>query len=223
MWFGQSAPLIKGVNVTLLIKGVWVVREKGQMKKETHTILFKIIKKEVGQQVLNPTPLNPTPATCHKRKTEVALQHSESCTTETALHHSLLAWPPLQSLAVKKNFFCASFGRWKTFKIWWKMGGENFLVGLRGAKKFSIAFRIVFRILFRVFQTVFRIDLKSFRGQIRSARVPPLFAFLQCECHFYQNLRCNNRKTALQHWKSCVAGKLRFPAAFLLRISGSHV
>ena len=53
------------------------------------------------------------------------------------------------------------------------MGGEKYLVGLRGAKNFSIAFRIVFRILFRVFQTVFRIDLKIFRGQIRSARVPP--------------------------------------------------
>ena len=53
------------------------------------------------------------------------------------------------------------------------MGGEKFLVGLRGAKNVSNAFRIVFRILFRVFQTVFRIDLKMFRGQIRSARVPP--------------------------------------------------
>ena len=37
------------------------------------------------------------------------------------------------------------------------MGGEKFLVGLRGAKKFSVAFRIVFRVLFRVFQTVFRV------------------------------------------------------------------
>ena len=46
------------------------------------------------------------------------------------------------------------------------MGGEKLLVGLRGAKFFSIAFRIVFRILFRVFQTVFRIDLKSFSGAI---------------------------------------------------------
>ena len=53
------------------------------------------------------------------------------------------------------------------------MGGEKLLVGLRGPKNFSIAFRIVFRILFRVFQTVFRIDLNIFRGQIRSARVPP--------------------------------------------------
>ena len=53
------------------------------------------------------------------------------------------------------------------------MGGEKFLVGLRGAKKCSNAFRIVFRILFRVFQTVFRIDLKVFRGQFRSADMPP--------------------------------------------------
>ena len=28
-----------------------------------------------------------------------------------------LAWLPLQSLAVKKSFFFANFGRWKTFKI----------------------------------------------------------------------------------------------------------
>ena len=53
------------------------------------------------------------------------------------------------------------------------MSGEKFLVGLRGAKIFSIAFRIGFRIHFRVFQTVFRIDLKFFRGQFRSAGVPP--------------------------------------------------
>ena len=53
------------------------------------------------------------------------------------------------------------------------MGGEKFLVGLRGLNIFPIEFRIVFRILFRVFQTVFRIDLKIFRGQFRSARVPP--------------------------------------------------
>ena len=45
------------------------------------------------------------------------------------------------------------------------MGGETFLVGLRGAKLFSIAFQIVSRILFRVFQTVFRIDLKFFGGK----------------------------------------------------------
>ena len=44
------------------------------------------------------------------------------------------------------------------------MGGEKFLVGLRGAKNFSIAFRIVFRILFRVFQTVFSYRFKKFSG-----------------------------------------------------------
>ena len=33
-------------------------------------------------------------------------------------------------------------------------------------------------------------------------------------------LRCSKRKTALQHWKSCVARKRRFPAAFV-QISGA--
>ena len=53
------------------------------------------------------------------------------------------------------------------------MGGEKCLGGLRGAKNFSVAFRIVFRVLVRVFQTVFRVKLKFFRGQFRSAGVPP--------------------------------------------------
>ena len=87
------------------------------------------------QQVLNPTPLNPAPVTCHKWKTEVALQFSESCAAETIPQHSL---------------FCSA-------------------------------------------------DLV-----------------------FYQKLRCNKRKTALQHWISCITGKWRFPAAFL-RISNSHI
>ena len=51
--------------------------------------------------------------------------------------------------------------------------GEKVLGGLRGAKTFSNTFRIVFRIFFRVFQTVFRINLKVFRGQFRSADMPP--------------------------------------------------
>ena len=51
--------------------------------------------------------------------------------------------------------------------------GEIFLSGLRGAKEFSNTFRIVFRVFFRVFQTAFRIDLKVFRGQFRSADMPP--------------------------------------------------
>ena len=91
--------------------------------------------------------------------------------------------PPAEPRGEKKLFFCANFGRWKTFKIWWKMGGEKFLVGLRGAQIFSIAFRIVFRILFRVFQTVFRIDLNIFRGQIRSARYPDPKLWV-CAPHF---------------------------------------
>ena len=52
---------------------------------------------------------------------------------------------------------------------------------------------------------------------------------LHCNIHFsavqmwfLPKLRCNKRKTALQHWKRCVARKWRFPAAFL-RISGAHV
>ena len=36
----------------------------------------------------------------------------------------------------------------------------------------------------------------------------------ECGRHFYQSLRCNEQKPALQHWRSCVAGKWRFPAAF---------
>ena len=43
-------------------------------------------------------------------------------------------------------------------------------------------------------------------------------AFLQCGSHLYQKLRCNERKTALQHRNRCVAGKWRFPAA-VLRVS----
>ena len=84
-----------------------------------------------------------------------------------------LAWLPLQSLAVKKHFFLCKFWAVKNFEILLKSTGEIFLSGLRGANNFSVAFRIVFRIIFRVFQTVFRIDLKVFRGQIRSADMPP--------------------------------------------------
>ena len=53
------------------------------------------------------------------------------------------------------------------------MGGEKFLVGLRGLKIFQSRFGSFFGSFFAFFQTVFRIDLKIFRGQIRSARVPP--------------------------------------------------
>ena len=92
------------------------------------------------------------------------------------LDQKIWVWVPLSfgvATRWKKTFFCANFGRWKTFKIWWKVPGEKFLGGLRGAKNFSNAFRIVFRIFFRVFQTAFRVKLKIFRGQFRSAGVPP--------------------------------------------------
>ena len=61
----------------------------------------------------------------------------------------------------------------KNFENLLTSAGEIFLSGLRGAKNLSVAFRIVFWIFFRVFHTVFRIDLKVFRGQFRSADMPP--------------------------------------------------
>ena len=61
----------------------------------------------------------------------------------------------------------------KNFYNLLKSAGEIFLSGLGKAKNVSVAFRFNFRIFFRVFQTVFRIDLKVFRGQFRSADMPP--------------------------------------------------
>ena len=72
----------------------------------------------------------------------------------------------------KKPFFAQILGGEKLLKFV-ESAGEIFLSGLRGAKHFSNTFRIVVRILFRLFQTVFRIDLKVFRGQFRSADMPP--------------------------------------------------
>ena len=59
------------------------------------------------RQVLKPTPLNPTPATRHERKTEVALQFSECCAAETALQHWLFCsaeviWPKSCAAANEK-------------------------------------------------------------------------------------------------------------------------
>ena len=86
----------------------------------------------------------------------------------------VLAWLPLQSLVAKKKpFFLCEFWAAKNFQNLLKSAGEIFLSSLRGAKKCSLAFRIVLRIFFRVFQTVFRIDLNVFRGQFRSADMPP--------------------------------------------------
>ena len=74
---------------------------------------------------------------------------------------------------MKKNFLLCKFWAVKNFSNLLKSAGEIFLSGLRGAKNLSVAFRIVFRIFFRGFQTVFHIDLKVFRGQFRSADMPP--------------------------------------------------
>ena len=74
----------------------------------------------------------------------------------------ILAWPPLQSLAVKKSFIFCKFWAVKNFYYLLKSASENFAGGLRGAKNVSVTFRIVFRVLFRVFQTAFRAKLKQF-------------------------------------------------------------
>ena len=79
----------------------------------------------------------------------------------------------MQSLAAKKNFFFAQILGGEKLLKFVESAGEIFLSGLRGANNVSVAFRIVFRIFFRVFQTVFRIDWKDFRGQFRSADMPP--------------------------------------------------
>ena len=47
----------------------------------------------VSQEVLNPTPLNPTLCNMPQAKTEVALQLLECCTSEVALQHSLFCSP----------------------------------------------------------------------------------------------------------------------------------
>ena len=60
-------------------------------------------------------------------------------------------------------------------------------------------------------------------GMLRCRSCTATLASLQCGCHFDQKLRCSKRKTAVQHWKSCVARKWRFPAAFLWkRLKGKN-
>ena len=79
---------------------------------------------------------------------------------------------PAEPRGEKKLFFVQILGGEKLLKFV-ESAGEIFLSGLRGAKNISNTFRIVFRIFIRVCQTVFRIDLKVFRGQFRSADMPP--------------------------------------------------
>ena len=60
-------------------------------------------------------------------------------------------------------------------------------------------------------------------GMLRCRNCTATSAFLQCGSHLDQKLRCSKRKTALQHRKSCVAGRWRFPAAFKPPRLGIHV
>ena len=49
-------------------------------------------------------------------------------------------------------------------------------------------------------------------GKLRCGTCTATFAFCGVDVIFYQKLRCNRRKTAVQRGRSCVSGKRRFPA-----------
>ena len=115
-----------------------------------------------------------------------------------------------------------------------RFGGKNSLANSRGASEFAFAFAAV-SLRPRCTQLHMR-DPKLVRKKtaknrscaatfrkLRCRNCTATFAFLQCRCELYQKLRCNKRKTALQHWKSCVAGKWRFPAGFKPPRLGTHV
>ena len=55
----------------------------------------------------------------------------------------------------EKNFFLCKFWAVKNFKIWWKMGGEKFLVGLRGPNFFQSRFGSFFGSFFAFFKPFF--------------------------------------------------------------------
>ena len=67
---------------------------------------------------------------CKKKRNTVieAIANPEKLHSQKQIDSpKMLAWPPLQSLSVKKNsFFGANFGRWKTFKICWKVPVKYF-------------------------------------------------------------------------------------------------
>ena len=61
----------------------------------------------LAQQVLNPTPLNPTPATCHKRKRKLRCSFRSAALQKTALQHWLFCnaeviWPKSCAAAYAK-------------------------------------------------------------------------------------------------------------------------
>ena len=96
--------------------------------------------------------------------------------TFSGIFGDFFCWPPKISVATpaeprgeKKTFFCANFGRWKTFKIWWKKCRWNIFM-LRGAKNFSNTFRIVFRIFFSRFSNRFSYRFKFFSWAVSFCR-----------------------------------------------------
>ena len=152
---------------------------------------------EARQDVLNPAPLNPTPATCHKRKTEVALQFSESCAAKVALQHSLLCSAEVvltKSCAAASEKLQRNIENRQKASIMWcdlfrpKVGPKKPKIitshdVLEPSKKVLSASRDV-----------------MISGQIRGSKLQRVFT-LGDGCWLPR--------------KSCVAGEWRFPAAFL--------
>ena len=68
----------------------------------------------------------------------------------------VLAWPPLQSLAVKKKlFFVQILGGEKLLKFVENCAGEIYLGGLRGAKNVQSRFKSFFGSFFAFFKPFF--------------------------------------------------------------------
>ena len=106
--------------------------------------------------------------------------HPDACVSKVskARPEFLLAWLPLQSLAVKKKtFFLCKFWAVNNFQNLLKSVGEIFLSGLRGAKQFLVAFRMVFRIFFSRFSNLFLSIQKFFGGNFVLQTCRPKFLF----------------------------------------------
>ena len=104
----KEAPDASGPGIPRVWKTV-----RPRVQKEPHLRRnFKLSRSSetcLDQQVLNPTPLDPTPATYQQAKTEVALQCSETYAAEVALQHSLFCTadiPFYKKLHCKKRKAC---------------------------------------------------------------------------------------------------------------------
>ena len=95
---------------------------------------------------------------------EAQLLHN-SC---TMVEHNwtILAWPPLQSLAVKQNLLCANFGRWKTFR---KVPVKYFWAAWEGLKMCWTRFGSIFRFFSR-FSNRFSCRVNNCSGAISFCR-----------------------------------------------------